>query len=786
MKKKISKRMGINTKISINNNIYFSNDKNTLNLEDNNTKLIEKNNDTDIRFNDINTNKSILLSKGNLKSFYENKYTIDKSNIINKKLIEKYCINKDIKSNVFIQIIHSYEDIKKILSLYINDVLFSLNSFRSEDEDDVITSIKPEFTIKKEDDKYYIYKEDDKVSGYSDKIVKIIKEIIKKHNFYGVPKNEVKIFEYLKCLSLLRNAMAHSKDLVQEYDSKLIRKEINDYIYSKGKDFLNNSKLNIELISNLYNSDKEDEIEKYYKYYLNELDKNISISIKKIMEQARIIYPSNLDEEKNKKYNVLLKYHLYNYLTKNTKLLEDYVSLLKEKDFDEKDFIYEDLVKTIGKEEFDKVRNVVDKVNFKDKVKTNNEYESIKNKLLNTNYDWNSFSLYIYSLTKFLTIKETNILTSSIKNKLKGISGLINMAKSYDLDVINNLNSNLFMFNLNNVDNIFNEITIINSTRKFVDAKHHDYSKDELIQGINIFKNDLSNEEIDKLIEKKIDNIEFKKKRIKYPIKNFIRNNVITTKEFSYIYRYIDTKIASNILYNNPKLVKFIFSSFSESELERYKSVGVDENTIASVTLDSIIKNLSKGNMEYSSNIKAYIKCIYFLLKNMVTINSYYFIAFTFFVRDMKLVINEDFDNFNTKEELLSLTNMIKHNTNLEQSKKTIDNFMNILGDNNDYKIFKNYRNTIDHININNLVFKTKFPDSFEYKNYFKIFHYAIQKELLKYDYESTFINKCKENIDKYNKYSKNLLYVINSMFMYNYARYKDISTEEIFMKKYN
>ena len=128
-KKKNSRKMKINTKISNNNNIYFiSADDSKLELEDNSIKIVEKLNDTGYEFVDQNSNKSILLKNGKLSTYYENKYTIDKQNLINKKLTEYYCNKEKVDSNIYIQIIHNCEDIKKILSLYINDVIYCLYS----------------------------------------------------------------------------------------------------------------------------------------------------------------------------------------------------------------------------------------------------------------------------------------------------------------------------------------------------------------------------------------------------------------------------------------------------------------------------------------------------------------------------------------------------------------------------------------------------------------------------------------------------------------------------------
>lgn len=791
-KKKISKKSGIKVKTNYENNIYFfehksskTQDNNYLLLEDNNFKLNEKKNNTVFYFIDNNTNKTINLKHYKYSMLFENKYTIDKNNIINKQLLKKYCMTETVPSNILIQLIHNNEDIKKILSLYVNDVIFTLSSLNSNSNKDCITKITSNFFVKQE-------KIITNSGEYKNNDLYEIISILRNRNFlYGFSSTKLEIiFEYLKAISLLRNKLAHF-DQSSNYHYPILRKELSNYIHKKGKEFLNNSKLNIELIMHLYpTSNQEQEIKNYYLYILDERDKNLGISIKKIMEQARSIYPSNLPEEENKKYNMLLKYHLYNYLSSKTELVNSYVESLRQAEFDEKDKIYKNLVIEIGSHEFDKVKKVCSNINFKNKAYISKQTIS---DILNTNYNWSDFTLEIYALTKFLTIKETNILVSSLIGKLESMLDLISISKKLELNLEQYINSKNLLCNLNELETIITQLRIVNSSKKYINVKKSNTNYDVLTAGLKIFKNNYSDEQLKLFLDLPMNNTVYKKKRIKSPIKNFIRNNVIKSKEFNYIFRYTNTTKISNLLYKNPKLVRFLLNQLSEKELEKYQNLNVDENSISNITLDSIITNLKNGNMDYSNNIKLYLKCLYFLIKNMVNINSYYFIAFSFYDRDMKLVFgNQSMNKMNANVFKIDLTKMIKHKNNLKQTNITIHNFEKLIE--NDYYLLRLYRNSVEHININTYLFQTKFPNEFEYHNYFQIYHYCMQKNLLneltqgkpENGIHCQFLKECKNNIEKYHKYSKNLLYVMNSIFMYNYARYKDISDEKIFIKKYN
>ncbi len=776
MKKSNSKKMGIKIKTNNKNDIYFFDNKdfkkdnqNYLMLSDEENKLIKKSNTAQFDFLDTNTNKKIDIIKGkNIIVEYENKYSISKENLLNQCLIKKYCYNGDISSNLVIQFIHNNEDIKKIVSLYVNDVIYSLSSI-NKDNYDVISKISPSFNMK--NNKIYtnsgIYNNSD--------LYNILNNLRYRQTLYGLEnKNKAILFEYLKAISSLRNLVAHFNK-TDVYNLNLLKNELSNYILIKGKEFLKNSALNIDLITKLYsNKNINEEVKQYYLYVLNQKDKNIGLSIKKIMEIARNIYPSNIEnEEKNKKYNVLLKYHLFNYLTNNKELTNEYIDKLRKSDYEDKDNIYYELVKKIGKEEFDRVKNIIDKIDFKEEVSIN--LKDIEKEILNVKYNWNYFILQIYALSKFLTIKETNVLTSSLINKFQSMLDLYYVSKSINFNIKDCIKTNYLICSIDEIEDVINQLRIINSSRRYINIKKSKCDERFVIDGLKIFKNNYNNNELKKLLNEKINNKIYKSKRIKNPLKNFIRNNVIKTKEFNYLIRYSDPGKLSNILYKNVNLVKFLFEQFTDSEKEKYKLNNVNEKTISEITLDEIIKNLKSGNMDYSINVKAYVKCIYFLIKNMVNINSYYFIAFSFYARDMML-INSDY-----KEYSLKLFNYVK-SKDRDETRITIKNFNSIK----DKNIFDRYRNIVEHININKLLYDTKFPDSFKYSNYFKIYHYCIQKELLNIEYNNIFLNECKSNINEYNKYSKNLLYVLNSIFIYNYARFKDLSVEEIFMRKYN
>lgn len=780
-KKKQSKKSGIKIIANKDNKIYFFEEdkhlnddtKNYLKLEDNNQKIKElENNIKNLKFIDENTNKNISLTKDIKVSIYENKYTLKKNNIINDALIKKYKAENS-NTNITIQIIHTNEDIKKISSIYINDVVFSINNTMSEDKQDIVSKITKKFFYDEKTQKIRVEQKDGSIEDYNNDDLKNLFKNLRNHKFFfGFSDTKEKfLFEHLKSISLFRNYISHDNLIANS--NEIISKELNKYIDKNGKDFLENNKFNVSLISKLYKNNKEDELKKYYEYVINSKDKSLGISIKKLVEYSLIKYPPNLDAEKIKKYHTVLKYHLFNIINKNESLKNKYISKLRKSDFEEKEKIYNDLLEELQSKPFNDVEQICSNIDFRNKQK---EKIDIKNIILNEHKDnWLPFTLYVYSLTKFLTIKETNELISNLISKLESMNDLIIASKKLGINIKDNLDLTLFIVNFDDLILEINQLRIINSIKKFSAPKHSDSSMDYYKKGLEIFKN--SNLNLDELLKEKTKNEILKQKKIKHPIKNFVRNNVVKTKFFNYIIRYADPKKISELLYDNPKLVKFLLSNLSESQLNKFKNDKNLEEIISKITLETINNNLKNGNTEYTKYINLYLTCLYFLIKNLNRINAYYYLAFSFFVRDHQLLFNED--PFKT-EDYMKLTNMQnKSIKDIKNINKSIESFNKI-----NKKMFKEYRNEIAHFGIINILSETKFPEDFDFKNYFKIYHYCLQKKILSPNNE--YLSKITKDIDKYNKYSKNFLFSINTPLMYNYSRYKNISDENIFMRLYD
>ena len=326
-------------------------------------------------------------------------------------------------------------------------------------------------------------------------------------------------------------------------------------------------------------------------------------------------------------------------------------------------------------------------------------------------------------------------------------------------------------------------------------------------------------------------------KPVSRKLKNILRNNVIKTKFFNYLVRYIEPKKVANLLHGNYGLALFLVQQLTPSQLELLMNEYIeleDENQLVGQTpredltemqkqrlkqyehqLAMIFseKNLfdvlreSQNNGRKISFIKPYLTCIYLLIKNLNRINAYYSIAFAMYERDYRLsglplfqYKKKDDPYFNTKMTEMILSNNKKYHqvfANLDKIKQLdLADYQAILSDQPQKglkNLFKEYRNQVMHYNVVDYLLNRDFyfPKEFEYRNYFRIYQWLLQNSLL--DMEqlgeiNTFtkvLSVHRANLTKYQCYSKDLTYQLNLLFAYNYARYKDLSDEHIFNRKY-
>ena len=899
-RKSTSKRLGVQTIVNKNNNIFvFSNNQpktKSVQLADEHQQLIEQNNDLD----DFKTNLGygnikFGLSNNTLEAFYPNQYTIHKkSSLINQWLVQKYCPTQCPDSNLILQLIHNNEDFKKIIALYL-DMVFSMKVFKSDRNEDYISKIFNNMNAQK-------------IIG---KVKPVIDSIKKRPYLFGFdPRDSAsdqQIAYHLKNISMLRNYIAHDSDDNLKLDSDVyasLTEQLDQFIEQENKKFTEQNGHNLALISQFYPSWSDEQVVKnYHDYHFNMLDKNLGVNLRQI---ALLIREKNnisqvLDDDRRAKFNVVLKFYLYTWLKENQAQLDDYIQQLRQAQLDDKDAIYQKIAQDIPADNINRLIKLCKQIDFQTKP---TRFKHIPVKTINEQWDYRV--LMIYSLTKFLTIKETNELISTLLNKIEAISNLLEIDRALKLQAVDAIQPNQWFFaslpmpkkpakntkqpklkhqsrpkptngirglaelqaqiqpsithsvssdnqsiqhqpvttSLKSIDyeRIARQLTIVNRIRSYHQPKHAEYHRQELIDAISLFYGVDQDKIADDTFEEKIKiRVNGSTQSVPRSLKNILRNNVIKTKFFNYLVRYVEPKKVANLLHGNYGLALFLVQQLTPSQLESLMNEYIkleDENQLVGQAPREELTEVQKQRLEQYEHqlamifseknllnvlresqddgrkisfIKPYLTCIYLLIKNLNRINAYYSIAFSMYERDYKLLklsqgqtIKDAYFNCELTESLLAnnkphkivfddIESLKKCNSNQQSEETDYQRIHSTEKQTNLKNLFKAYRNQILHYNVVDHLLSPdfRFPDEFEYRNYFRIYQWLMQCSLLDMEQAgevNTFTNllaKYRADLDKYQRYSKKFVYQINLLFAYNYARYKDLSDERIFNRKY-
>ena len=282
-------------------------------------------------------------------------------------------------------------------------------------------------------------------------------------------------------------------------------------------------------------------------------------------------------------------------------------------------------------------------------------------------------------------------------------------------------------------------------------------------------------------------------------------------------------------LANNEKVVEYVlkqgildnqilryYNSCNETKLSLNKEYTAEEydnmrenlkNKIVNVRFSNY-STIPKGNMLNSAEsaekersksiVRLYLTVLYLLLKNLVYINSRYFLAFHCLERDYYVYnygkdcnVNDLKSNFKAFTEQF----LMEHPLNYRAQKYVLNNI-----EHSDSWVVNAYRNCCDHLtairNANEYI-----EDIKEVTSYFELYHYLVQRSLYnQYEYDSNtdskknpgkkiietrdinpVVLKYFEKVEKYHSYCKDFVKALNVPFAYNLPRYKNLSIKELF-----
>lgn len=815
-----------------------------------------------------------------------------------KDKLEMKIFGRNYDDNVAIQIIYNILDISKIISIYINSAIATMNNLaRSsgvEEVDYIGYSVRSnidyykminQINNKNKIDKFTPYYEKSKSRlTYFDAVYKDKTDVNEKR----VPIDPKYLHETLRVLSATRvfcfhgeednnnSLIFHLEEGLKEKDFPDDLKDVIHNIYANAVDSANegfkesatNIKILFEVLGCKDNNEKKEVAQSFYNHIMKRDSKNQGFSYKKLREELlkNEIYkeindkkfdhqkgfsrktPENTvnslsSEETNETLQVeeqvktegdnafrgklytLLDYIIYWHLEKEKNTDPMIIDKLCNKlrsirgtNKSAKEIIYNDfankiapklknyiykLISFMGAEEFKKFKEMAEK----DKNEIFGLAEE-KIKYSNTTY----FSKLIYFISRFLDGKEINEFYGALINKFDNISGIIGAINNKDFNYNEKLEfSNLYSL-FKTPHKVAEELRItknIASLKADPPAIHREKYIDAVLL-LGLKNSDFNTEAYDKNVKDFVNNL-LDPCRKDTNLRNFLVNNVIKSKKFLYIVKYCNPLTAKEFL-KNTNIVEFTISRMDSNLKERYcQAIGIsfDENTANSLLTKKIVdlsgedfldvKQNPKTNDEklkkeqYSAILGLYLAVMYVIIKSLVKVNAFYVIAISRLEFDTKMIMGEiqkEPLEKNRRDVVIYsaiLKDMLEKDNYLKKTK-----YRHIQQNLGEYSntLFIEYRNKIAHLSVINL--GHKYINGVEkIYSYFGLYHYIMQRilrdsreKIKNYegsDVENNTINKCFNDLEKFNYFSKDLINILNLPFAYNIARYKNLSIEDLF-----
>ncbi len=818
---------------------------------------IEQNIDIELMKRDFNVKRRGDHGRPIITNNPGNREKIGKDMIDRKDQLEMRYFGRTFDDNIHIQLIYNIMDIEKILSIHVNNALYALNNVLNRGSGDFNDTIgmmlaKP-YDVFRNSEKYANFNENIKKpqlsyfggaffeTGFNTKAQKRKTE----------KKSEKDIYYIISLLGFIRQAAVHGYDwnktdeaavalytLDESFDklykNTKFRQEARralDNLYDTRIDalnsqFLENASKDLTIIFKIYSvtdrSSKIKLIRQYYDFVVKKEYKYLGFSIKQLREMIAddnsIIKSKNYDTMRAR-LNRLIDFVIYiNYIEnpeKAKKLVENLRSHIGD---DEKSRIYASEAKQLWQLLKGPVMDgILPQMNGKtissmraDTVISETSVERMKNKTWEPiGKSAHYFIKLVYLLTLFLDGKEINDLVTTLINKMDNISSFnkllenIDSKPPYEEEYVIFADSGIMA----------GELRGLNS---FARMEKPDASAKRImfVEAAQMLGDKGTEQELTKYFDDLMDRNSSKEQK---GFRNFIRNNVIESSRFKYLVRYCSVEDVIKFS-KNKALIKFVLKEIPENQILRYYNscTGNECREFSSemtLKLAELIENMSfeqfenvRQNARRNSSeetdklqkqniIRLYLTVCYIFFKNLIYVNSRYFLAFYCLERDLRL-----WDIFENEQSYLMLTekfmelgkvrktakkSKVKNSgePSYEDAKHIPYNYIAANLRNADNVAIRKFRNITDHI-ITVQEAGLYLQDIKNPESYYQIYHYIAQRNLCDKLKNSNITEKTKEYfalVKNHGSYCKDFVKALCVPFGYNLPRFKNLSIDGLF-----
>lgn len=733
---------------------------------------------------------------------------------------------------------------EKILAVYLNSIIYELNNILYRDK---YSYSGQEWGASELDDLFRSNNSEHKSTLFSREQLKYFAHVFFKKDEKGklVRKGDEENGFILRMLASARHSLAHHQSnnkqnaflyRLEEIDdssaSENDRNVVNtlDSFYDARVIELNDSfdrytKTDLTILFRALGAETRDAkaelAQEYYDYTVRKAQKNLGFSVKQLREiflrlptavdeDGRALSAQNYDTVRHK-LNNLIDFLAYRYYRSHPERSEDMVSRLRSEPFEQKASIYEREARFLWKNiQRDVLCGIVPKVRDINYVSANPDpdtAELVADKVVPSSTS--RFSKFMYLMTLFLDGKEINDLLSTLENKFLNIDSFLHVLEELQAQGVMEAADFKPLYKLfNESGRIAGELHVIRSFARM--QKPDECAKRIMfVEAAQMLGSDMSEEELTEYFNAMLAKPQPGEKK-QNGFRNFIINNVIESSRFKYLIRYAGPLQARRMA-NNGKVMAFVLSTLPDDQIHRYyESCREDwEELILPENLsgrrDALVKKITGlrfsdfenvrqengGTMKEQADkqrkrsvIGLYLTVLYLLTKNLVYVNSRYFMAFHARERDKAMMGLNQVRNTEYLDFSSAALSRVRMNSrarryleqNLENAKKIGNNIILV------------YRNKTEHLNAIRIADRY-LDDIREIDSYFALYHYIMQRQLMDL-YEAGDIERNPDSdlldqyfrcVKKYGTYCKDLVKALNIPFGYNLPRYKNLSIDGLF-----
>ncbi len=774
--------------------------------------------------NSKTNNEAVITNPANMKITADGLFNLDNVGIDQTRLkvpLEESIFGKVYSDNIHIQVAYNILDIEKILAQHIGNIIYSLNNIiADETHSDFIGNMG---FIKE----YSKFTKTDKQYDNFQKFISSPKLACFGNAFYfpkgksAERKPKEDIYYMLLLCGAIRQFCAHQYDKYKlaiynfENDNKF--QYINDFLDrlydSKIKDvnnsFWSTSGKSMDILLNVFNISsqalKKEFVKDYYDFTVTKDYKNLGLSLK-VLRETMLSLPEAESLRKYVDNNQNSRRFIYKAI--------DFILFKDYKDYAAASGIIESLRACKSKEEkvsiyqnesrkaWDRngalikdsvIKIVDDKIEERIKTQSLGIDKSVLAGIKLESRNISSFTKLIYMITMLLDGKEINDLLTTLVSKFENIHSLCTVYNEITGSTMEFAQTHRMFANS---DKIADELRAVNSFARMEKAlvKTPKYL---FMEAAKVLGTNKTESTLEKYFDQMLD-----KSNADKGLRNFIVNNVMESSRFLYLVRYTDTNTICKLAQND-NLISFVLSGIPQLQIDRYyiSCGGKLDNTAPKEKIEFLINKIKNVRFENFENIKQgnnasakekiekelaknviglYLTYLYLVTKNLVNINSRYFMAFHCLERDSAFK-GHTLDNYYNRCFDITKEFITETGGKAILNKKACS-YMAVNISNTDSHSVKVFRNTVDHLSAIRKAY-IYVSEIKNIKSYYSLYHYMVQREVFKYVTSGVTIEKYKDLVIDNGTYNKDMVKALCSPFGYNLPRFKNLTIEDLFDK---